>query len=439
MNNVADEMSVLGLALQDPTQVDLITSLLEDDDFSDVKNKSIFSAISTLAKSDFDEIKPSMVVNYLIQNDKLSSIGGEAYIARLMNSAALKSNVEAHIRRLNEASRMRRVFNTLNDSVKKFKSANIDESLIEKVEADIIAATRNESVGDFADANSVVDEAIELKRYKKENQQSTGVLTGWDNLDKKLGGLQKGDLVIVAARPSVGKTAFSMNLALNVAHNANVAVFSLEMSKVQIINRLASNLSAVDSYKIKDPNKLTPEEEQSLEIGYQKLRDLSFFIDDSSNITLSDLIWKAKKLHKKNPLGLIVVDYLQLLKIGKVADTQNRQAEVSAISRALKQLARELEIPVIALSQLSRRIEQGGEKRLPMLSDIRESGAIEQDADIIMFLSRDEQKDENGVSRSTSGQTIIDVTIAKHRNGAIGGAKLVFQSNITAFFEKGGE
>ena len=263
----------------------------------------------------------------------------------------------------------------------------------------------------------------------------TGVKTGYTDLDRVTNGFQRGDLIILAARPAMGKTAFALNLALNASfyNSGAIAIFSLEMPAEALMKRILSAKSAVESSKLRSGN-IRDDEFNKLNEAANELMATKLFVDDSSNVKISEVFSKCRKLRSEHGLDLVVIDYLQLISGSGRSSGDNRQQEISEISRSLKGLAREMECPVIALSQLSRSVETRPDKH-PMLSDLRESGAIEQDADIVMFLYRDEyyNKDENSQEDAETTNT-TDVDIAKHRNGATGRIQLAFQKNISAFY-----
>ena len=315
-----------------------------------------------------------------------------------------------------------------------FNEAEDVEVVLDSAEKRILDVTRTRRTSEFRTSAEVVNTVME-NIYKMKNQKSriTGVRTGYKDLDDTTNGLQRGDLIILAARPSMGKTAFALNLALNAAQlqtDQAVAVFSLEMPAEQLIQRMMSTKSEVDGMKIRS-GFLNNDEMNSLAEAATEMRAMKIYIDDTPGVRVSEIFSKCRKLNAEHGLSLVVIDYIQLI-TGNGKNSDNRQQEVSEISRSLKALARELKVPVIALSQLSRKVEERTEK-IPMLSDLRESGAIEQDADIVMFLYREayyaklKDKDESVTNES------VDVIIAKHRNGATKNITLSFERNINSF------
>ena len=274
----------------------------------------------------------------------------------------------------------------------------------------------------------------ELIKLRNSDSHITGIKTGYTDLDRITNGFQRGDLIILAARPDIGKTAFALNLALNASfyNTGAIAIFSLEMPAEQLMKRILSAKSAVESSKLRSGN-LMDEEFNKLNEAANELMASKLFVDDSSNIKVGEIFSKCRKLKSEHGLDLVVIDYLQLISGSGRSGGDNRQQEISEISRSLKQLAREMQCPVIALSQLSRSVETRPDKH-PMLSDLRESGAIEQDADIVIFLYRDEYYNKDKEEENTNATDKTDVDISKHRNGATGRVELAFQKSISAFF-----
>ena len=431
-HSVKLEKALLGLILVNPSSIGKIRGFIVAEDFYDQKNKIIYNTFMEVL-NEGNEIETTLVIHKLQKNDNLKKAGGDIYISELIESAGMESNVNKYIKEIVDKSQLRKVKKVVGEIQIEIEKSSADASVIlEQVEQGILSATRDTKQKDFEDAESVVD--LSLKRIEERAAQEgiSGLTTEIPSLDVMTSGLQKGDLIIVAARPSMGKTAFALNLAANVAKANTVAFFSLEMPSEQLMNRILSFTGFIDGHKIKDSNKLTSDDWKKLYVASTKAKKLKLYIDDSAGVKLAELVWKAKKLAKNVGLDMIVIDYMQLITVGS-GSSDNRQAEVSAISRTLKMLARELEIPVIALSQLSRKVEQR-ENKTPMMSDLRESGAIEQDADIIMFLYREayyNREEANPNHQNT------DVIIAKHRNGAIGTIKLSFNPTIGLFTDPG--
>ena len=317
-----------------------------------------------------------------------------------------------------------------------FDTASDLDEVMDKAEREILNVTRSRRATDFKSSRDVVSNVMqELMKLRSMEGHITGVKTGYTDLDRVTNGFQRGDLIILAARPAMGKTAFALNLALNASfyNSGAIAIFSLEMPAEALMKRILSAKSAVESSKLRSGN-IRDDEFNKLNEAANELMATKLFVDDSSNVKISEVFSKCRKLRSEHGLDLVVIDYLQLISGSGRSSGDNRQQEISEISRSLKGLAREMECPVIALSQLSRSVETRPDKH-PMLSDLRESGAIEQDADIVMFLYRDEyyNKDENSQEDAETTNT-TDVDIAKHRNGATGRIQLAFQKNISAFY-----
>ena len=354
----------------------------------------------------------------------VSSANSEYYIKTIQEKAILRKLIEVSQKVIDDA------YNN---------SANAEEVLAD-AENHILAVTRNVKATDFTTSRAAMEQVLAQIRLLQQHKEMTGVRSGYIDLDRITYGFQKGDLIIMAARPSVGKTAFALNIAANAAtkYGKAVALFSLEMPVLQLGMRILSAQSGVDSYRIRTGNNLTNEDWAKIKYASDALITSKLFIEDSASIKVNDIFAKCRKLKAEGNLDLIVIDYLQLITPSS-RHSDNRQLEVSEISRSLKALARELDVPVIALSQLSRSVEQRSGDKRPILSDLRESGAIEQDADIVMFLHRPDyfnrgKEEESDVPNDAClPATII---IAKHRNGSTGDVELMFQQNINAFFNR---
>ena len=426
------ERALLGLILVNASSINKIRGYIVSADFFDKKNIIVFQTFMDII-DEGNEIETTLVIHKLEKNEQLKAIGGDTYIMDLIESAGMESNIPKYIKEIADKAQLRKVKLVVKELQQEIDKSSADASdILEKVEQGILTATRDVKQKDFQDAESVVDNSLKKIEERAAQDGISGLPTEIPSLDVITSGLQKGDLIIVAARPSMGKTAFALNLAANIAKQSNVAFFSLEMPAEQLMNRILSFTGFIDGNKLKDSNKLTSDDWKKLYVASSKAKKLNLYIDDSAGVKLSELVWKAKKLSKNAGLDMIVIDYMQLITVGS-GSSDNRQAEVSAISRTLKMLARELEIPVIALSQLSRKVEQR-ENKTPMMSDLRESGAIEQDADIIMFLYREAYYKKEEADKSHQA---TDVIIAKHRNGAIGSISLSFNPQIGLFTDAG--
>ncbi len=431
--SVEIERAILGLLLVNKKAINNIRGFLLPEDFYDAKNSLLFQTILSVHDEGF-EIELAPVVAKLRTTNSFDKIGGEQYLAQLINESGIHANITKYIKAIADKSQLRKVAKVIAGLGVEISKSDISaEALLEKVESDILSSTRETKQKDFENAKSIVDRALQEIEKKAAHEGVSGLASEFPTLDNMTSGFQRGDLVIVAARPSMGKTAFALNLAATIAKNHTVALFSLEMPAVQIMNRLLSFTGYVEGNKLREPNKLGSDDWTKLHLAKEKVAKLKLYVDDSAGVKLGELVWKAKKLHKNVGLDMIVIDYLQLLSVGN-ASSDNRQAEVSVISRTLKQLARELDVPVVALSQLSRRVEQR-ENKTPMMSDLRESGAIEQDADLITFLYREAYYKPAEASK-THQKT--DIIISKHRNGAVGVISLQFNPMLGLFTDSDG-
>lgn len=434
-HNMEAEQAILGAMLIYPSAQESVMELnLVKEDFLIDIHKRIFGAMMYL-KEQGKPIDPTTLIMRLQDSDELALVGGMDYIVSLSDSAVTSANVSYYIESVQSKAHARRLI----EAAEKIANEGFDGSkelddLMDEAERTILDVTRRRKATNFKSSTNVVRDVMEeLARLRSAEKHITGVETGYKDLDSITNGFQRGDLIILAARPSMGKTAFALNLAINTAErnrDGAVAIFSLEMPAEQLMRRILSAKSEVEGNKLRsgyikneEMNRLN---ETANELSYTKL-----FIDDSAVVKMGDIFSKCRKLKSEHGLNMILIDYLQLI-TGNGKGSDNRQQEVSEISRSLKALARELEVPVIALSQLSRSVESRNDKR-PMLSDLRESGAIEQDADIVMFLYRDDyyEKDEE---KKAEDQVVTEVDIQKHRNGAIGKVRLQFQKSINAFY-----
>jgi len=434
-HNSEAEQAILGAMLIYPSAQENVMDLnLVKEDFHMDIHKRIFGAMMYL-KEQGKPLDPTTLIARLQDSDELQLVGGMDYIVSLSDSAVTSANVSYYIELVQNKAHARRLI----EAAEKIADDGFDaamelDDLMDEAERKILDVTRRRKASNFKSSNMVVRDVMdEIARLRSAENHITGIETGYKDLDSITNGFQRGDLIILAARPSMGKTAFALNLAINTAERNKegaVAIFSLEMPAEQLMRRILSAKSEIEGSKLRsgyikkeEMNRLS---ETASELSYTKL-----FIDDSGVVKMSDIFSKCRKLKSEHGLNMILIDYLQLISgNGKASD--NRQQEVSEISRSLKALARELEVPVIALSQLSRNVEQRNDKR-PMLSDLRESGSIEQDADIVMFLYRDDyyEKDE---TKKAEDQVVTEVDIQKHRNGAIGKIRLQFQKSINAFY-----
>lgn len=431
------EEAVLGALMLEKDALTNVIDILKVESFYKESHKVIFQAILDLF-SESQPIDMLTVTSQLRKNGALEVAGGAFYIAELTSRVASASNIEYHARIITEQA-IKRDLIRISSEVQKdaFEDTTDVFELLDKMEQSLFEISEKNIRKNYSDMRSIMRDAIaELEERKNQKDGLTGVPSGFTALDRVTSGWQKSDLVIIAARPAMGKTAFVLSVLRNAAvdHSRPVAIFSLEMSAVQLVNRLISSEAELDSEKIKKGS-LADHEWAQLVHKTAKLSKAPLFVDDTPALSILELRAKARKLKAQHDIQMIVIDYLQLMSGDSKSGGPggNREQEIASISRALKKIAKELSIPVIALSQLSRAVEtRGGDKR-PQLSDLRESGAIEQDADMVMFLYRPEyygitQDEENN---STAG--VGEVIIAKHRNGSLDTVKLRFIGRYTKF------
>ena len=432
--NIEAEEAVLGAILVNPDVIAKIADSLKPESFYKPAHKYVYQAMLQLMGNNerIDLVSVSDVLSY---NSQLETVGGRAFINDLSYKTITTSNVEYYARIIQEKAIKRALINAGSEIVSFGYDLNpIDESL-EGAEKLIFDIASRKSTSDLSHVKDLVLDTYQNIEYRYEHKDELlGTRTDFYELDTMTNGLQKSDLIILAARPSMGKTAFALNIAQNVAikEKVPVAIFSLEMSKQQLMQRMLCSHAEVDTQRLKTGN-MQSKDWDKLASAMNDFAEAPIFIDDTSGCTLTDIRAKCRRLKmEQKDLGLIVIDYLQLM---ESSGREDRMQQISAISRGLKTLARELDVPVIALSQLSRAVESRTDKR-PMLSDLRESGAIEQDADIVMFIYREEyykkgEEDEEVTKAAAKGES--EIIIAKHRNGPVGTVKLLFQGNITKF------
>lgn len=436
------EEAVLGALMLEKDALTNVIDILKVESFYKESHKVIFQAILDL----FSESQPIdllTVTTQLRKNGALEIAGGAFYVTELTSKVASAANIEYHARIITEQSIKRELIRISSEIQKDaFEDTTDVFELLDKMEQSMFEISEKNIRKNYSDMRSIMRDAIaELEERKNQKDGLTGVPSGFTALDRVTSGWQKSDLVIIAARPAMGKTAFVLSVLRNAAvdHSRPVAIFSLEMSAVQLVNRLISSEAELDSEKIKKGT-LADHEWAQLVHKTAKLSKAPLFVDDTPALSILELRAKCRKLKAQHDIQMVVVDYLQLMSGDSKNGGQggNREQEIASISRALKKIAKELSIPVIALSQLSRAVEtRGGDKR-PQLSDLRESGAIEQDADMVMFLYRPEYygitEDEGGASTAGVGEVII----AKHRNGSLENVKLRFIGRYTKFTDLDG-
>lgn len=435
------EIALLGTLLVYPESLDRIHEYnLKVSDFYIAEHKNIYQKILDISEEG-SFLDAAVLISKLRDHGVLERVGGVQYIIELTANAAAPQSIKHYIDIVQSKAQMRQLIEVSQAIVDKgFDSTTELNAFLDFAEKNVLSVTQSRQTSEMLTSTEVVNAFMEnLAKIRENRDRITGLRTGFDSLNKITNGLQRGDLIILAARPSVGKTAFALNVGLNVARSnnkgkASVAFFSLEMPATHLMARLLSSQSSVKSENLRS-GFLTNEQANDLNAAAGVLRNTNIFIDDSSTITISEIFSKCRKLKAESGLDLIVIDYIQLITGRGKADS--RQQEVSEISRGLKQLAREMEVPVIALSQLSRNVEKR-EDKTPQLSDLRESGSIEQDADIVMFLYRGAYYDEDRTSedfQTKSDNQDVSVIISKHRNGALGRLELKFNPSLTKFYD----
>ena len=428
-NSPEAEQSVIGAMIMDRDAIADVIDIVSADDFYQKQNGILFEAMTEL----YREGKPVDLVTLqdkLKEKDVPPEISSLEFIGDLIRAVPTSANIKYYANIVAEKATLRRLIR-MNEEIANTCYAGKEslEEILETTEKKVFDLVQRRNTGDFVPIRQVVMNAMDrIEKASKNKGNVTGIPTGFIDLDYKTAGLQPSDLILIAARPSMGKTAFVLNIAQNVAfkQNMTVAMFSLEMSKEQFVNRLFSLESKVDSQHLRTGN-LTDAEWESLIESAGVIGRSNLIIDDTPGITIAELRSKCRKYKLEYDLKLIIIDYLQLMSGSGSRSSDSRQQEISDISRSLKALARELQVPVIALSQLSRAVEQRPEHR-PMLSDLRESGAIEQDADVVMFLYRDDY-----YNKDTDTPNVAEVIIAKQRNGPIGTVNLGWRPELTRF------
>lgn len=425
--NVEAEQAVLGAMLLSHDAVIVAMEKLQSQDFYRDVHRIIFEAMEHLHREN-KEIDVITLPDELKRMKKLDDVGGLEYVLNLPNLVGSAANIEYYANIVAEKALVRNLISTCTElTTEAYDGQKETEALLDDAERRILQLSDTKNRGDFASVGAVVEVTLDKITKLYENKAGlTGLPTGFRDLDRMTSGLQPSDLILVAARPSMGKTAFTLNIAQNVGvrQHKTVAFFSLEMSQEQLVQRLLCQIAHIDSQKLRTGQLNSDEEWTRLTDACDKLYESPIYIDDTPGISVAEMRSKARRLKSEHGLDLIIVDYLQLMQ-GRNAES--RQQEISEISRSLKALARELKVPLIALSQLSRSVESRQDKR-PMLSDLRESGALEQDADIVSFLYREDYYD-----KETENQHITEVILAKHRNGPVGSVKLYFKNEFTLF------
>lgn len=425
-HNIEAEQSVLGSLLIDRDAIIRIASFVRSNDFYIAANGTVYQAILDL----YNRREPTDFVTLsdeLERRNALDDVGGIGYLSTLMNSVPTAVHVEYYARIVERTSTLRKLIDAGTEIVSLGYRDSVDtEDALDSAEQALFSVSEKRQTKDFQSIADVLDRFFDQIDYLQQNRgEIVGVPSGFTDLDQLTGGLQRSDLLILAARPSMGKTALSLGMAYGAAvqHSKTVGIFSMEMSAEQLVQRLLSTETGVDSHRLR-LGMIDDNEWDRISRAFGRLAEADIFIDDAANANVMDIRSKARRLQAEHGLDLLIVDYLQLMSGRR---TDNRVQEISEISRGLKGLARELNIPVLALSQLSRAVETRSDHR-PMLSDLRESGSIEQDADIVMFIYRDEKYDEHSEKKG-----IAEIIVAKHRNGPVGSVNLRFFDRTARF------
>lgn len=425
-NNEA-EQSVIGAIFLEPLALITAAEVLVPEDFYRIAHQKIFNTMLVLNDKG-QAIDVVTVTEELSTKKELEDVGGISYLTEIANSVPTAANIVHYSNIVEEKALLRRLIRVATTIVEDgYTREDEVEELLSEAEKNMMEVSNRKNAGDFKHIKDVLVETYDnIELLHTQTGDVTGISSGFTDLDKITAGFQKNDLIIVAARPSVGKTAFALNVAQNAATaGENVAIFSLEMGADQLVMRMLCAEGNIDA-QVMRTGSLQAEDWRKLTMAMGSLSNTGIYIDDSSGIRVNEIRSKCRRLKQEHGLDMVIIDYMQLIS-GSGKPGENRQQEVSDISRQLKGLARELEIPVIALSQLSRGVEQREDKR-PMLSDLRESGSIEQDADIVSFLYREDYYD-----KETENENMIEIIIAKQRNGPTGTVTLAFAKEYNKF------
>ena len=431
--NLEAEMSVLGVAFLDDKLISKIVEEVNEDMFYDDRNKKLFQAIKSLHEQSI-AIDVTTVSDELDKTKNFSAVGGIEYLTEVIDSVATAANLDYYINIIKEKAIVRNLINTATDIVTEaYEEEDNVTSLLDTAEKNILDVVRSRQTSEFVPISEALRSAQEQLEYLAQNKSTiSGLETGFIDLDKATSGLHEGEMIVIAARPGMGKTAFALNIATHAAMTTKkaIAIFNLEMSKEQLVNRMLSALGGIEGKKLQNGQMMQTDWKKYNE-AMSQLADTNMYIEDNAGITSSDIRAKCRRLASKpEGLGLVIIDYLQLLTLGgKRPDS--RQQEVSDISRSIKTMAMELKVPVIALAQLSRNAEKR-ENNEPMLADLRESGSIEQDADTVMFINRkDYYKAKEQLGKNDNAET--DIIIAKHRKGGTGKFTVLFEPTMMNF------
>lgn len=426
--SIEAEQAVLGAIFLEPAALTVASEILIPEDYYRTAHQKIYNTMLKL-NDHGKAVDVVTVIEELAAAKDLEDVGGVTYLTELAESVPTAANIEYYARIVEEKSLLRRLIRTATTIAQEgYNREDEVDALLNEAEKSIMEVAQRKNTSAFHNIKDVLVRTYDnIEMLHNRKGDVTGIPTGFAELDHMTAGFQRNDLIIVAARPSVGKTAFALNIAQNVATKTdeNVAIFSLEMGAEQLVMRMLCAEGNINAQNLRTGS-LTDEDWRKLTMAMGSLSNSGIYIDDTPGVRIGEIRSKCRRLKQEHGLGMILIDYLQLIQ-GNGRSGENRQQEVSEISRSLKALARELEVPVIALSQLSRGVEQRQDKR-PMMSDIRESGSIEQDADIVAFLYRDDYYD-----KESENKNIIEIIIAKQRNGPVGTVQLAFVKEYNKF------
>ncbi len=430
------ERIVLGALMIDKDAFSIVSELLVPETFYEPRNQKIYEAIRTLNMNE-NPVDVATVINQLQKNGTLEDVGGPAYLVELSSHVASSAHIEYHAHILAQKYLARQLisFSSRVETKAFDETVDVDE-LMQEAEGSLFEISQRNMKQDYTQIDPVIQQAVEILQNAAQNSGGmTGIPTGYTGLDEKTSGWQKSDLVIIAGRPAMGKTSFALSVAKNIAvdYHEPIAFFSLEMNNVQLVNRLISNTCEIAGSKILN-GQLTPDEWERLDKNLRRLIGAPLYVDDTPGLSVFELRTKARRLVREKGVKIIMIDYLQLMNANGMK-FGSRQEEVSTISRSLKGLAKEWDIPILALSQLNRTVEnrEGLEGKRPQLSDLRESGAIEQDADMVLFVHRPEYYHIFTDERGNDLHGMAQIIIAKHRKGATGDVLLTFKGEFTRF------
>jgi replicative DNA helicase len=426
--SIEAEQSVLGSMIIDRQAIAQAAEALTPDDFYREAHKVIFLSISEMIQKD-EPIDLVTLLEYLKATDRLEKAGGMTYVTEISGSVPTTANLSSYIKIVSEKATLRKLIRSSTETIEDcYNSQDNVEKVVDSAEKRVFEIGEKRNTGDFESLSTILERGFaEIERLFNDKGALTGVASGFVDLDSKTSGFQKGDMVLIAARPSMGKTTFALNICENAAlrDGKSVVIFSLEMPKEQLAYKLLCSEANVDMVSLRTGN-LEDKDWENIARAAGPLSSAKIYIDDTAGVTVMEMRSKCRRLKMEYGIDLIMIDYLQLMS-GSSGSGESRQQEVSEISRSIKALAKEMQCPVIALSQLSRAPEQRADHR-PMLSDLRESGSIEQDADLVMFLYRDEY-----YNKETDDKNIGECIIAKHRNGEVGAVKLAWLGQYSKF------